>query len=84
MAAQVRAEQGLGCRVCGVVFSTVSSRILLLKHIQKTGHTTDPTPRLLTTINKRESVMVDTRIFSIYQIVILECRHLLTSQLTAS
>ena len=40
---RARAEQGLGCRVCGVVFSTVSSRILLLKHIQKTGHTTDPT-----------------------------------------
>ena len=28
--------------------------------------------RLLTTINKQESVMVDTRIFTIYQIVILE------------
>ena len=29
-------------------------------------------PRLLTTINKQESVMVDTRIFTIYQILILE------------
>ena len=30
------------------------------------------TARLLTTINKQESVMADTRIFAIYQIVILE------------
>ena len=37
-------------------------------------------PRLLTTINKQESVMVDTRIFTIYQIVILEYwRQLITS-----
>ena len=36
--------------------------------------------RLLTTINKQESVMVDTRIFTIYQVVILEYwRQLITS-----
>ena len=37
---QRRAEAGLGCKVCGLVFA---SRNLLLKHIDKTGHITDPT-----------------------------------------
>ena len=39
---QRRAEAGLGCKVCGLVFA---SRNLLLKHIDKTGHITDPTRR---------------------------------------
>ena len=37
---QRRAEAGLGCKVCGLVFA---NRNLLLKHIEKTGHITDPT-----------------------------------------
>ena len=39
-----------------------------------------PKQGYLTTMNKQESVMVDTRIFTIYQIVILEYwRQLITS-----
>ena len=42
-------------------------------------HVQHMSPRLLTTINKQESVMVDTKIFTIYQIVIPDRRQLITS-----
>lgn len=34
-----RAEDGLGCRVCGATFA---NRTLVLKHIEKTGHVRAP------------------------------------------
>ena len=54
--------------------------VVKAQDIIRGGETGPGHSRLLITINKQESVLVNSRIFSIESIVILECWRLLTTK----